>query len=138
MSYILEAESASGSPFCIVTCTAPTAHPNTIVDADWVTFNAGTSVLSVESTDGYFEASMSYDRSALKGVLSQSLDPNGTSDTHAWAQIFVAGNVVGAGSYARGDDTAYCVDSSTKLVNRYIVGSYTVNTDRAKTIVRRL
>jgi len=138
MSYILASESASGSPFCLVTCTAPTAHPNTIVDADWITFNAGTFVLSVDSTDAYFEASMSYNRTVAKGVLSQSLDPNGTSDTHTWAQIFVAGTVVGSGSYSRGDDTAYCVDSSTKLNNRYIVGTYTVNTDRAKTIVRRL
>tara|TARA_Y100000310_G_scaffold57418_1_gene52627 strand:+ start:1139 stop:1555 length:417 start_codon:yes stop_codon:yes gene_type:complete len=138
MSYILESENASGSPFCIVTCTAPTAHPNTIVDADWVTFNAGTFVLSVESTDAYYEYSMSYNRTVSKGVLSQSLDPNGTSDTHTWSQIFVAGNIAGAGSYARGDDTAYCVDSSTMLRNRYSVGSYTVNTDRAKAIVRRL
>ena len=108
MSYILT-HSEDNSPFTLVRVSLDTVdHPDTISNAPWLTYNGTTDTLSVTDTDAYFECGMSVFRSSsAAGILTYGLDPNGSSDTHTWAMIFVAGNTPGAGSYGKGDDTAY-------------------------------
>jgi len=139
MSYILT-QSANNSPFSIVRVSATSVdHPDTISNAPWLSYNASTDTISVTDTDAYFECGMSlYRSSTAAGLVSYSLDPNTTSDTHTWGQVFVAGNISGAGSYSRGDDTAYSVHNTAHIDYEYRTVAYASITERSKTIVKRL
>ena len=139
MSYVLT-QSANDSPFSIVRVSATSVdHPDTISNAPWLSYNSSTDTISVTDTDAYFETGMSLFRSSTaSGIVSYSLDPNTTSDTHTWAMVFIAGNSPGAGAYGRGDDTAYSVHSTSRVDYEFRGSSYTYITERSKTIVKRL
>ena len=138
MSYILT-QSADNSPFSIVRVSGTTVdHPDTISNAPWLSYNASTDTISVTDTDAYFETGMSLYRSVAAGVVTYSLDPNGSSDMHTWAQVNIAGNTPGGGAFSRGDDTAYSVHNTTRVDYEYKPTTYTYITERSKTIVKRL
>ena len=141
MSYILT-QSATNSPFSVVRVSGTSVdHPDTISDSPWLSYDASTDTISVTDTDAYFETGMSLNRTSAAGVVTYSLDPNGASDTHTWAQVNVAGNTPGlSGSFSRGDDTAYSVHNTTRVDYEYRPSStsYSYITERSKTIVKRL
>tara|TARA_Y100001973_G_C5148708_1_gene306886 strand:+ start:780 stop:1211 length:432 start_codon:yes stop_codon:yes gene_type:complete len=142
MSYILT-QDQNGSPFSLVTVGGTTSlHCDTLNDADWLSYNSSTKTITSSSTDNYFECSMSFHRSSQGyGIVTLALEPNGINDQSAWGHLFVTGTTnSGAGSFGRGDDTAYSVNNTSKISYKYPnnTSPYTSIPERCKTIVKRL